>query len=334
MRSLPSTQNNNSTVLFISKGAGSASTRYRCLDFFSRLEANGFTPRHLSASGSRLALLRKASAANTVVVLRKTFNAAFCHLLRRVSRRLVFDFDDAVFSTSCGHASRTRRKRFTRMVRLCDLVWAGNRFLLESACVINPAVSLVPTALDPARYRVAARKPVDTIDLVWIGSHSTSRYLASHLPVLEQMAAAVPNLRLKIVADFDLSSSRLKIISIPWSPQAEVDSLRSAHIGIAPMTDDTWTRGKCALKILQYMAAGLPVISSPVGANREAVMHKITGFLADRAEAWVAAAVALSGDERLRDTMGAAGYERVCRHYSHDTVFATMKRDLLKLSAG
>jgi len=329
---LPSTPKGDNRVLFLSKGSASASTRYRCLDYFDRMEESGFAPRHMTVSDSRLAALRAAAGASVVVVLRKTFSAAFCHLLRRVSRRLVFDFDDAVFCSSRGEVSRTRQKRFARMVRLCDRVWAGNRFLAETAAEHNPSVAVVPTAIDTARYTGTVPKPADSIDLVWIGSRSTSRYLEGHLGVLERMAAAVPNLRLKIVADFSLTSRHLPVLPVQWSQEVEVPSLAASHIGIAPMSDDTWTKGKCALKVLQYMAAGLPVISSAAGANREVIDHGRTGLLAGTRQEWVDAATRLAGDAALREKMGAAGRERVAAHYSQTAVFTTLQRDLTRLA--
>ena len=104
--------------------------------------------------------------------------------------------------------------------------------------------------------------------------------------MLEGSAEKIPRLRLKIVADFDLPSEKLSTWALAWSETGEAQALASAHIGIAPMPEDPWTRGKCALKVLQYMAAGLPVVSSPAGVNAEVVVNGVTGFLAETPRQW------------------------------------------------
>jgi glycosyltransferase involved in cell wall biosynthesis len=314
-------------VLFVFKGAQAASTRYRARVYYPYLRAAGWDIREHEAAANplaRLTLLVQAARAEVVVVLRKTFTAPFARLLRAVSDRLVLDFDDAIFVRSSGAPSNLRMRRFARMAARCDHVFAGNAYLAEHARKFNPQVTILPTSIDPRKYAVGAAKPEATLDLVWIGSTSTRKYLAQALPALERAAERVPNLRLKIVADFGLASSRLPIVPIAWSERTEAAELASAHIGIAPLPDNDWTRGKCALKLLQYMAAGLPVVASPVGANREAVEHGVTGLLADTTEEWAAALARLAADPALRASMGEAGRVRVAERFAEERTFARM----------
>lgn len=314
-------------LLFVFKGAEAASTRYRARVYYPYLRERGWEVAEWAASANpiaRLNLLAQAARADVVVLLRKTFSAPYARLLRMASRRLVFDFDDAIFVRSSGAPSRLRLRRFARMVARCDHVFAGNAYLAERARAFNPRVTIVPTSIDPRKYAVDAAKPAQTLDLVWIGSTSTRKYLALALEALERAAARVPQLRLKIVADFGLESKRLPILPVAWSERSEAAELASAHIGIAPLPDNDWTRGKCALKLLQYMAAGLPVVASPVGANREAVEDGVTGLLADASEAWVAAIARLAADPALRAAMGEAGRARVAERYAEEKVFARM----------
>lgn len=315
-------------LLFVSKGEESSSTRYRALQFFPLWRAAGFEPAHVTASGgikATLGMLRQARRADMVIVLRKTFPVALLWLLRRAARRLVFDFDDAIFCNTDGTPSRTRMARFAAMAQACDHVFAGNAFLARHAAAFNPAVTLVPTCLDAARYRIEADKPTGTLDLVWIGSHSTRKYLAEAMPWLAAAAQRLPQLRLKIVADFDLPGCGVTTLPVAWRADSEARELAASHIGIAPMRDDDWSRGKCALKVLQYMAAGLPVVSSKAGANAEVIVEGETGYLVSTTAEWAGRIAQLAGDAELRRRMGEAGRRRAATDYSIEAVFERLR---------
>ncbi|HRP95667.1 MAG TPA: glycosyltransferase family 4 protein [Rhodocyclaceae bacterium] len=310
-------------VLFLSKGSHSASTRYRALQYFPLLEAAGFRPTHLPIAGgltNHIRALRAARQADIVVVLRRTPPPPLLHLLRRQARKLVFDFDDAIFCNSDGSPSPTREKRFRAIVQAADHVLAGNQFLAEAARTTNSATTILPTSLDVERYRYDLTKPTQRFDIVWIGSSSTRKYLEHALPALRLAALSVPALRLRIVADFDLPHSGIDIEPIRWSMDSEISALGSAHAGIAPMLDDNWTRGKCALKVLQYMAAGLPVVSSRTGTNAEIIRHGETGFLVDTPEQWRDAITSLAASSELRSRMGRSARQQVRTEYSTSAV--------------
>lgn len=318
----------NARILYVSKGEDSSSTRYRALQFFPCWQERGYRPMHVRASGGLLAtlnMLRQARQADVVIVLRKTFPAILLWLLRRASRRLVFEFDDAIFCNTDGSPSRTRMSRFAAMVRACDHVIVGNDFLRRQATAFNPAVTIIPTCLDVARYLIDADKPANTIDLVWIGSHSTKKYLSAAMESLAKAAERLPQLRLKIIADFDLPGRGIQTVPVTWSFSCEAHELASAHIGIAPMRDDDWSRGKCALKVLQYMAAGLPVISSNVGANAEIITDGVDGFLASVETDWVRSIERLAEDPELRGRLGAAGRQLAQADYSAPTIFLRLQ---------
>ncbi len=306
-------------ILFLSKGAHSASTRYRALNYFPYLSKNGWLPSYRSVHGTvaeKIKMLLEARDAEVVVVLRKTFELPMLVLLRLASRKLVFDFDDTIFVETDGSSSRGRLRRFKSMLKFCDQAWSGNQYLAEHARKFNANVIIIPTAIDFDRYTLNEPKPRDFIDLVWIGSNSTSRYLKELLPVLEQAARRIKNLRLKVIADFELDSDRLPVKNVPWSHDTEIQELASAHIGIAPMTDNSWTRGKCGLKILQYMACRLPVISSSTGVNKEIIVQGVSGLLVNNSQQWVSAISRLAESESDRKTMGEAGAEICRRSYS------------------
>lgn len=319
------------TVLFISKGENSASTRYRAFNYFPYLREAGWLPQHLTAAQgplSRLNILRQARRADVVVIVRKTLSPLFLRLLRKASRRLVFDFDDAIFVRSNGEPSRRRQQGFRRTMAVCDAVWAGNRYLAGAAARLNSHVSLLPTSIRPEKYQLEVEKPRNCVDLVWIGSASTRKYLVQALPALEILAQRHPQLRLKIIADFDLETRHLVTLPLAWNEETEARELAASHIGIAPMPDNPWTRGKCALKVLQYMAAGLPVVASPTGVNLDVVSDGDNGFLATSAEQWIEHLEELIGDPALRKRLGTRGRESVSNDYSEAATADKMLIDL------
>jgi glycosyltransferase involved in cell wall biosynthesis len=160
---------------------------------------------------------------------------------------------------------------------------------------------------------VKAHAATDAPRLVWIGSHSTIPYLRQFLPALERAANEVPGLGLVTIADETVAGAGMPVEHVPWTAEGEAEALCRGDIGIAPTPTDRWTLGKCGFKIVQYMAAGLPVVASPVGANAELVWAGESGFLPVTPEEWAAAVVRLATDVELRVAMGRAGRERVER---------------------
>jgi glycosyltransferase involved in cell wall biosynthesis len=268
-----------------------------------------------------LQALAYARRAHTVIVHRKTLPFLYLRLLRINARRLIFDFDDAIFCKDDGTSSASRMAHFSAIVRVCDNIFAGNKYLAKTAEAFNRNVIHVPTSIDTSKYLVDANKPETTTDIAWIGSSSTRKYLEHIIPALQIANQLVFNLRLKIIADFDLPNIGLQTLPVQWTSDSEAKELASAHIGIAPLTDDNWSRGKCGLKVLQYMATGLPVIASNVGVNSELVHQGVNGELACTMHDWVETINRLASDIRLRTDYGNAGRRFVKDNYSTEAVF-------------
>ncbi len=297
-------------ILFLHKGRHAASTRYRALQYFDCLRKDGWVPHEMQASGSvanYLAALRAARRVDVVVVLKKPFRPVFRYMLRWVACRLVFDFDDAVYVRDNGEDNPRQLVQFQKMLSQCDDVWAGNAQLLAAAQPFAERSCLIPTTLPLLKYELEPEKPPEGTDLVWIGGSASRPWLESVFPTLERAAVEIPGLRLKIVADFTLQSSVLEVLAAPWSEAGEAQALADSHIGIAPLPDNAFTRGKCGLKTLQYMAAGLPVIASSTGVQSDMVISGETGILADSEQAWLDALLGLASDESLQKSMGEAG---------------------------
>ena len=314
-------------VLFISKGESASSTRYRALQYFPYLVAAGWQPKHATISGGLIAIAKTfiaAKNADVVILLRKTFPYPIFLILHKLSKKLIFDFDDAIFCNTDGSYSTTRASRFKATILKCDHVFAGNEYLATEARKFNSATTIIPTSVDIDKYNIHDEKNPDYLQLVWIGSKSTRKYLEEIFPYLEQAAQLVPNLQLKVIADFELFSEYLQIKNIHWSEQTEAVELCKADIGVAPMPDDNWTKGKCALKVLQYMAAGLPVLSSLSGVNAYVVKNGINGFLASDNTQWAALIVQMSKNKPILINMGECGRHRAQSEFSIEVVFQKM----------
>ena len=313
-------------VLAITSNLAQASSRLRVEALVGPLAERGFELDLLACPrrwAERRDVLRSAGEYHAVLLQRKLLDPWNWRLLRRHARRIVFDVDDAVLyhPHRVGPYSRLRTAlRFRTTARNVDHVVAGNHYVAglfdRRGC---GRVTVLPTAIDPLRYRLKRHAPTVAPRLVWIGSRSTLPYLRRFVPVLERAARLVPGLRLVTVADATVrSSALLPVEHLPWSLATEHESLCRGDIGIAPTPVDRWTLGKCGFKIVQYMAAGLPVIASPVGANAGMVRPGETGLLPKRPEDWPVAIAALAGDVDLRRKMGVAGRALVERQYRLD----------------
>jgi glycosyltransferase involved in cell wall biosynthesis len=261
---------------------------------------------------------------NTSVILQRRLLARWeLAFLRQSVRRLVFDFDDAVFlrdsySPKSLHDNR-RLRRFAATVRACDAVIAGNAFLATEAArwTDSHRIHVIPTCVDPSRYPQLEAWPFcGGVQLVWIGSASTLQGLQAIAPLLEELGRNLPGLQLKVICDRFPRFSYLSVVECPWSEKRETEEIVGADIGISWLPDDLWSRGKCGLKVLQYMAAGLPVVANPVGVQVEMIRHGETGFLATTPAEWLAAIRALAADANLRERMGQAGRRLVEERYS------------------
>jgi glycosyltransferase involved in cell wall biosynthesis len=299
--------------------------RYRLVAFRPFLERTGHTLELIALPRlpwERIWLYRRLRGA-AVVLQRKLLPRWEIALLRWSARTLVFDFDDAVFLRDSyaakGLHDRRRLRRFAATVRACDAVAAGNAFLARNASRwTSPGrIYVVPTCVDPTLYPTAVpRRHDEGVQLVWVGSSSTLRGLESVRPMLEELGRRVSGATLKLICDRFLSFDPLPVVACPWTEAGEAAEIAAADVGVSWIPDDDWSRGKCGLKSLQYMAAGLPVVANPVGVHVEMVRHGETGFLAETTEQWVEAVSLLARDPVLRQRMGAAGRRLLEEKYS------------------
>lgn len=313
-------------VLALVEGPNHVCYRYRIEAFASALRELGWTLESLpleAGTWRRNAQLRAASSADVTILQRRLLPLWQVVLLRKSARVLVYDFDDALFHRDSysrkGPTSWTRLAHFWATIYAADAVVAGNSYLQDQASqYVDPQrVHLIPTCVDPQRYPLAEHRGDATgVRLVWIGQHSTLNCLYQAEPVLAAAARRTPGLQLRVICNRFPQLRGIEVVPRLWSTAGEARELADADIGISWLPDDPWSLGKCGLKVLQYMAAGLPVVANPVGMNREMVRHGVNGFLASTPEQWAASIARLAHDASLRRAMGQAGRRMVQQHYS------------------
>ena len=164
----------------------------------------------------------------------------------------------------------------------------------------NKNTFLIPTCLDISKYKLSVKKDKNFFDLVWIGSKSTSKYLVKIIPFLEKANQRFKDLRLINISDIKLESNLIKIKNIRWSESVQFREIKSAKVGLAPLDNSNWSRGKCAFKLLQYASAGLPIVSSNVGLNGKLIKAYEAGMLVNKGSDWINNIAKLRSDVAIR----------------------------------
>ena len=283
----------------------------------------------------RRALLREA---DVVVLHQIKLSAMEAALFARFSRRRIFDVDDAIYVRKPRRLgepaddSSWRKRKFAATCRWADVVAAGNDVLAGVARAAARDIVILPTSIDTAAYRPTSATAADPPTVVWIGSPENLVYLEIIRPALARLASRHPTLRLRVVCSRFPDWPEVNVERIAWSSATEAQSLATAHIGVMPLSDDEWARGKCAFKLLQYMAAALPCVASPVGANTEAVIEGFNGFHARNADEWERHLEELIQSPELRARFGANGLAHVESRYAMHTYQARYLQLLTRLA--
>ena len=235
---------------------------------------------------------------------------------------VVSDFDDAVFHRYDLHRLQPVRtllgRKFAHVMQNSACVFSGNAYLADYARDGGAAaIEIVPTVVDVAHYRAKADRDKGAEPVIgWIGTPSTWRdCVEPFLPVFRSVAQTY-GARIEAVGARMTSNEEAGVHFLPWSEEGEIERINAMDIGVMPLPDTPWMRGKCGYKLIQYMACGLPVVASPVGVNAEIVEHGVNGFLAETHGDWSRALETLLSNPELRRQMGAAGRKRVEERYS------------------
>jgi glycosyltransferase involved in cell wall biosynthesis len=288
---------------------------YRIQQYFPYLEERGFRVSLLTTKADFGTLLKAASRSDVVVVQRVLLSPMKLSLLKVFAKKMVYDFDDAVMYGSKGE-STTRRKRFAAIVRASKAVLCGNSFLMEEAGRYRDSgIHYMPTTVDIDEYPVKAHQGRKTFVVGWIGTSSTLRYLDGIRDLILSITDR-EGVEFRVIADRPFGVEKRGITFQRWNKEREKSMLLDFDMGIMPAGDDLWSRGKCGLKLIQYMAMGLPSVTNPVGVSKEIVADGVNGFLRTDPAGWDEAIGALSSDVALRRRIGAAARQTAVERYS------------------
>jgi len=292
---------------------------------------------------NRLIDIRRAGKADVVVIHREAFpfGGPFFELaMARSGTPVVFDFDDAIYLHSSGETDPLMRwlkrpEKTARIIEHSAAVIAGNDTLKSFASPLNDQIFVIPTPVDTDHFRPKPRL-VEADDLVigWIGSNTTAPYLRMVEPALKEIARRYPKVELRIVGGSYRPDGLDRVSLRPWGLESELNELRGFDIGIMPMPDTEWTRGKCGFKALFYMSVGLPAVCSPVGITTDIIKDGVTGSLAKTTEDWVDRLSSLIESPELRCRIGQAGRQTVEEKYSLRSQAPRLLEVLERVSAG
>ncbi|MDR3733961.1 MAG: glycosyltransferase [Acidobacteriaceae bacterium] len=322
-----------------------ASSRLRFLDYIPHLEAVGFevTPAPFFDDGylealyqgrlpnvariawfyaRRLAQLLRLRRYDLIWLEKEALPWLPFWIERGILSRIpyVVDFDDAWFLRYSNHSQPLIRRllgdKLDAIVRGAALVVVGNDYLATWAERAGArAILQLPTVVDLARYQAVPPQASDRFTIGWIGSPNSTGYLGQISEALRAVCSE-HQVRLRLVGAGSFALPGVEIEHLAWHEETEVEAIAGFDVGIMPLEDTPWARGKCGYKLVQYMGVGRPVVASPVGINQLLVEHAVNGFLSADPAGWVTALGCLRDNPDLRQRMGAAGRQRVESRYS------------------
>ncbi|MEO6545255.1 MAG: glycosyltransferase family 4 protein [Nitrospiraceae bacterium] len=235
-------------------------------------------------------------------------------LLVMLNWKLVVELDDAIYLT------RFHQRKMSALFRVSSAAIVGNHVLANYVERFAPRVLVVPTVVDTDRFRPAAKfgssqDREGVLTIVWVGLASNFSYLELLIPVIRELQRT-ERVQFRVISSRPPVLPGVNLDFRLWSLEGEVADLQGGHIGVMPLSDTEWSRGKCGLKLLQYMALGLPAVASPIGVNREIISDGANGFLASTKEEWHATLIRLCRDSELRIRIGQAARKTVESEYS------------------
>lgn len=261
-----------------------------------------------------------------------TGTTIFEEMLHKSKVPMIYDFDDAIWHFDVSEANKNfgwlkNPGKTAKLLSMADLVFAGNDYLADYAHHHNDNVVIIPTTIDLSEYHQVPFTEKETVCIGWSGSITTIRHFGMAIPVLKAIKEKYgKRVKFKVIGDGNYRNEELGIQGLAWKKDTELQELAGIDIGIMPLPDDEWAKGKCGLKGLQYMALGIATVMSPVGVNSEIIQDEENGMLASTDEEWIQKLSKLIDDSSLRRKCAENGRTTVEEKYSVDAV----KGDYLK----
>ncbi|MBK9731369.1 MAG: glycosyltransferase family 4 protein [Chitinophagaceae bacterium] len=256
----------------------------------------------------------------------------------RSGAKVIFDFDDAIWLEDTSEANKSmawlkRPSKTADIIKASNLVIAGNEFLADYARQFNSAVEIIPTVVDTSIYVPEKKPATERICIGWSGSKTTVKHFSLIVPVLKTLKEKYGSqIFFRQIGDKNFTAAGLSIESSDWKLEGEVDELNSIDIGLMPLPDDEWSKGKCGFKAIQLMALEIPSVVSPAGVNKKIIQHGENGFLASDTEDWIKCISDLIESSLLRERIGASARKSVEEKYSVKSQFPRLLSILYSLT--
>ena len=262
-----------------------------------------------------------------VLVQREAFMLGTAFFEKQFARRskLIFDLDDSIWMQQTGDIKSANKflyflknpNKTKDIIKAADMVFAGNRYIADYCSQFNSNVNIVPTTIDTDEYAYVDKIDSPQVCIGWSGSVTTIIHFEFVVDALKEIKTKYGDrVTFKVVGSKDFVNEELGIVGQAWRKDTELDDFRAMDIGLMPLPDDEWTKGKCALKGLQYMSFGIPCIMSPVGVNSDIIHDGGNGYLATTQDEWVEKLSQLIESFELRQRIGKAGRETVLNDFS------------------
>lgn len=328
-------------ITFLTMGNKDApSTRIRAIQYVPHLRQRGFnvrvyspTPRWPLAQKVRffVRFFRDAITSDVVFLQKRILPPGILPVLQSAGCRVIYDFDDAIYALDLSYRPFSLGQRLRQQIARCDHVIVGNQYLHDYAYRLNRGVTILtsPVAVPSAPPMSAGEER--PLSIGWIGTSSNLRNLDLLKEVFTLLQREFPNIQIRVICDREWRQESLGVTNVRWSLDTQDEEIRKFAIGVMPLADTAYTRGKCSYKALQYMAWAIPVVISPVGMNAELVKDGYNGFLANTDCEWKEKLSALIRSPQLRRTVGLQGYHTVRRDYDLKVCAQLLEAILLRV---
>lgn len=263
-----------------------------------------------------------------IFIQKDIFSLTVWRLFKFAGKKIIYDFDDPIFiPDATGQQSffsflgliqpRSDLPLLIKMLKISDCVIVANKYLEKFASQHSKKTMIIPMTLNTEDYPLKEKKEEYPVIIGWIGSPHTSPYLSLIREALEKLQLNYgPQVKIKIISNGLVDLPNVDFEQVPWLPEEEIKNILSFDIGLAPLPDNKWTRGKSSYKLLQYMASGLPTVCSAVGFNQEIVVDGENGMLASHTDEWTEKLSKLVSDATLRSTLGFSARKTIESQFS------------------